>query len=561
MNVAEAIAEILVAEGVTLAAGLAGNDIGRLLDAISYRDEIDLMYARQERVAIDICDGFARAAGRPAVCFTDSGPAAANLMGGLVNSWGDATPVLYFAGHNNRSSVPSGTTKELPFLDVFKSVSKYSAIIYEPGQVAEILRRAFMALRTGRPGPVVIGLPYDVSGMAVENLDYRPISAAPAVRYGADPAAIAAVIDMIGKAERPYLYAGAGVLVAKASADLVELAELLTLPVATTLNGKSAFPENHRLSLGLGGFVRAAYTTLPAAITADEADLIVTIGCGFRQHATERAPKGGVKHIQIDIEPLELNRHHIADVALCGDAQIVLRQLIDAARARLPAARLAPIKERIGDVARMHERWSLVSQPLLSSRDTPINPFRVTGELNKLVDPANTIILHDSGTVRGSTAQHYLATTPRGFLGFGVESAMGWTVGAAMGAKKACPEKLVVAVVGEEAFGETCLDVETSIRNDAPVLFIVKNNRDHAFAERSKGKNRKLAVARYQTGVDVGALAKALGAGTWRVEDPEQIASGLAAAIAAVKAGKTAVLDIVTSRSNGTLDKLWENRG
>jgi acetolactate synthase-1/2/3 large subunit len=559
MNVAEGIARALVAEDIRLAAGIFGQQIGRLAEAIAGREEISLMYVRQERVALDICDGFARACGRPAVVFTDSGPAAANLMGGLVNSWGDATPVLFFAGHNDRLDMANRTTKELPFLEIFKPVSKWAALVNDPSQIGEIMRRAFMHLRTGRPGPVVIGLPDDVSGMAIETFDYQPVSAQPRIRSGADPAAVAAAVDLIGTAERPYLYVGAGVLVSEATADLVRFAELLSLPVATTLNGKSAFPEDHPLALGIGGFVRAAYSTLPAAICAEEADLIVTIGCGFKRHATEKRPTVGVRHIQVDVEPSELNRHHLADVALLGDAQIVLRQFVEAARARLPASRLSPVRTRLEEIERLRARWEAVCEPLLDATDIPINPFRVTRELNRLVDPAATIVLHDAGTVRGTTAQHYLATTPRGFLGFGVESAMGWSVGAALGAKKACPDKLVVAVVGDEAFAETALDVETSVRNDAPVLIIVKNNRSNAYADQSGGKKR-LGLARFQRGIDIPALATALGAKAYRIERPDDIAATLGSAIRVVKGGSTAVVDVVTTRMNASLHTLWEHK-
>ena len=256
MKVAEAISHALVAEGVTLAAGIAGQSIGQLLDAMAETNEISLMYARQERVALDICDGFARASGKPAVVFTDAGPAAANLMGGLVNSWANSVPVLFFGGHVDRSQTASKNTKEIPFLDMFGPVSKWAAVIDDPSQVGEILRRAFMHLRTGRPGPVVLGLPFDVSKMDVGNFEYTPVSPRPRVRSGADPEAVNAAIDILGKAERPYVYVGAGVLFSEATAELVRLAELLTLPVATTLNGKSAFPEDHRLrsaSAAMGG--------------------------------------------------------------------------------------------------------------------------------------------------------------------------------------------------------------------------------------------------------------------------------------------------------------------
>jgi acetolactate synthase-1/2/3 large subunit len=557
MKVAQAISRALVSEGVTLCAGIAGQSIWPVIDAIGDCEEVSLMYARQERVAFDICDGFARASGNPAVVFTDAGPAAANLMGGIVNSWGDSVPVLFLAGHNERTKVASKFTKEIPFLDLFSPVSKWSAMIDDPAKVAETLRRAFMHMRTGRPGPVALGIPVDVAQMEVGNFEYQPVSPRPRVRSGADPDAIAAALDLIANAERPYVYVGAGVLFSEASEELVRFAELLTLPVATTLNGKSAFPENHRLALGIGGFGRASYGSLPATVLGEGADVILTVGCGFKQHATMVRPSQRTKHIQVDVDPTEVNRDHVADVAILGDARVVLRQLAEAAQARLPAARLKPVERRFTELAALKARWAAVSEPLLGSNETPINPFRVTREFMKLVDPAETIVLHDAGTVRGTTSQHYVAPRPRSFLGFGVQSAMGWSLGAAIGAKKAQPGKLVTAFIGEEALNETAMDIETSIRNDAPILLIVKNNRKAP--DQDGGKSKKLAVARFKQGVDIGALATALGAKAYRIEKPGDLAATLSAAIATVRGGQTAVVEVMTARINGSLHHLWDS--
>jgi thiamine pyrophosphate-dependent acetolactate synthase large subunit-like protein len=556
MKVAQAISRALVSEGVTLAAGIAGQSIWQLIDAMAETDEIALMYARQERVAFDICDGFARASGNPAVVFTDAGPAAANLMGGLVNSWADSVPVLFFGGHVDRSRTASKYTKEIPFLDLFGPVSKWSAVIDDPSQVGEIIRRAFMHLRTGRPGPVALAMPLDVSKMEVGNFEYLPVSPRPRVRSGADPDAVHGAVDLIGQAERPYVYVGAGVLFSEATDELVRFAELLTLPVATTLNGKSAFPEDHPLALGIGGFGRASYSSLPATKVAEAADVILTIGCGFKQHATIARPSQRTRHIQIDVDPSEINRDHIADVAILGDAKIVLGQLVEAAKSRLPAARRARNERRLAEISALKAEWEKVCEPLFSSDATPINPFRVTREFARLADPAETIVLHDAGTVRGTTSQHYVAPRPRSFLGFGVASAMGWSIGAAMGAKKAQPDKLVAAFIGEEAFNETAMDVETSIRNDAPILVIVKNNRK--IPDTEGGKSKKLALARFRQGVDICPLATALGARAYRVENPADLAGTFKSAIADVKGGRTAVVDVVTVRMNGSLHHLWD---
>ncbi|MCC6888781.1 MAG: hypothetical protein IT536_09625 [Hyphomicrobiales bacterium] len=557
MKVAEAIASACVAEGVTLAAGLAGTHISHVLDAIARREEIALIYARQERVALDIADGFARACGRPAVVFTDSGPAAANLMGGLVNSWGDSTPVLFLAGHVDLGTPASRDTKQIPFLDLFGPVSKWSAMIESPAHAEELLRRAFMQLRSGRPGPVVLGIPHDIAAMEIGAFDYRAVAAQPRLRCGADPPALRDAVALIAGAERPYLYAGAGVLVSEASAELVTLAELLTLPCATTLNGKSAFPENHPLALGIGGYVRARYNTLPAAQTADEADVILAVGCGFKYEATRQKPANGVKLIQIDIEPSEINRAQMADIALMGDAKVTLAQMADCARATLPAARLQPVESRLAAVEARKRRWDEVCAPVLTSGDVPINPFRVTRELSALVRPEDTIMLHDAGTVRGTVAHHYPAIRPRSFIGFGVQSSMGWSLGAAVGAKKAHPDKLVIAVIGEEALHETAVDIETSVRNDAPVLLLVKNN--GRTADRMSGRSQRLTQARFHRPVDIQPLALALGAAAYRIDKPEEITPRLQAAIADVRGGRTTVVEVMTNRANPGLGRLWEN--
>jgi thiamine pyrophosphate-dependent acetolactate synthase large subunit-like protein len=394
---------------------------------------------------------------------------------------------------------------------------------------------------------VVLGLPYDVSSMPMpENFFYQPVSARPSIRGAGDPAAIEAAVRMLAPAERPYLYVGAGVLWSEASDELVALAELLTLPVATTLNGKSAFPENHPLALGIGGFARARYGTTHATAVANAADVIMTIGCGFKQHATLAPAPEGAKHIQIDVDPAELHKEGLADVAILGDAKLVLHQLIEAAKQILPASRLAPVEPRIEEVAKLRARWAEVSAPYVNSDEAPINPFRVTREFAELVDPDTTILLHDAGSVRGTTCMHYMAIKPRSFLGFGVQSAMGWSLGAAIGAKTASPEKFVATIIGEEAFAETALDIETSVRTGVPVLVIVLNNR--AFVDRDGGVSVKLAKTRFDGGVDICALARALGAKAQRIDHPDALRDGLRRAIGDVAAGTTSVVEVMTCR-------------
>jgi thiamine pyrophosphate-dependent acetolactate synthase large subunit-like protein len=284
---------------------------------------------------------------------------------------------------------------------------------------------------------------------------------------------------------------------------------------------------------------------LQATAVGEAADVVLTIGCGFKQHALMAPMRPAVTHIQVDIDAAELHKEQLAGVAILGDAKLVLRQFIDAAR-RLPQDRLASNAERQAALAALRERWDSLSRPLLTSDEAPLNPFRVTAELAKALDPDGSILLHDAGSVRGTTCMHYTATRPRSFIGFGVQSAMGWSIGAAIGAKTAAPEKLVATVIGEEAFAETALDIETSVRGATPVLIVVLNNR--AFTDRDGGVSARLAAARFHGGVEICAVAQALGAKTYRVEQPAALPATLAQAIGEVRAGTTAVVEVLTRR-------------
>ncbi len=552
MNVAEAIAEICRAEGVRVVAGIWGQSATEISKALADCPGMKLFYCRQERVLVDICDGFARVAGQPAAMFTDAGPAAANAMGGIVNSWGDSVPVLFFAAHNDRFDFARRSTKELPLVEVFSPVSKWAAILNDASQVEPMMRRAFMMLRAPRSGPVVIGIPDDVSRMEASVRNYAAVTEPP--RSGGSPADIEKAVTMLAAAERPYVYVGAGVLNAGASADLVKLAELLTLPVATTLNGKSAFPENHRLALGIGGFAQASYSTLQAERSAAEADVVLTVGCGFKKHATRAPMPSTAKHIQVDADQQELHKESRADLAILGDAKVVLSQMVEAAERLLPKSRFAPRTELVARIKTLRDRWWELSQPLLTSTARPINPFRVTWEFSRLVNPDDTIVLHDAGGSRGTTCQHYVATVPHSFVAFGVESAMGWSIGAAIGAKAAAPDKLVATFIGDEAFYETAIDLETSVLCDTPILVILLNNRADTLAKRG---NVTLDRARWSGGRNLIDLCKALGAHAERVEDPEQVSAVLERAIATVQGGRTAVVEVEIARVRNNLGYLF----
>ena len=549
MHVGQAIVHILVAEGVRVAAGI--NGLGTIPDSLASAEGMRFAYTRQERVAADILDGYGRVSGGPGVLTAADGPGVANCLAGIANSYSDSTPLLFLASQVNRFQATRRGPKELAIHDIYQPVSKWTTEIIDPSQTVHIMQRAFVALRSGRPGPVVVEVPYDVSRMQVPEFSYRPPAR---IRSSGDPQSADAAVRALATAERPYVCVGAGVLFSEATPELVELAELLTLPVATTLNGKSAFPEDHRLSLGMGGITVAGYATIQAIQFAQQADVVLTIGCNFNKHQLEVPMREDATLIQVDVDVSELHKETRADIAILGDAKLVLRQMVDHARDLLPQSRLQPRPKTVAQIDKLRQEWMAVSMPHLTSSERPINPFRVTWELTQLLDPNQTIVTHDAGSVRGSTSQHYIATVPRSFLGYGNASCMGWSLGAAMGAKLASPEKMAVAVMGDEAFGETGFDLETATCSDIPILVVVINN--HAGRGEEGEAISKLTELRFKVGQETGdysALARALGFQAERVEDPEAVRPTLGKAIDHVRGGGRALVEVITKRVPVTL--------
>ena len=266
-------------------------------------------------------------------------------------------------------------------------------------------------------------------------------------------------------AKRPVIYVGAGVLKAGATAELVRLAELLSIPVMTTLPGKSAFPENHPLSLGLGGFPISQLGTPHSLQFSADADLVLALGNSFGDQATRaKSWPRGVKLIHQNLDYADINQQYQADVALVGDARLALNDLVAAVEDRLPKAGRGRKPEVVASIAKAKQAWLDAWLPKLTSNEVPLNPFRVTWDFMHAVDRQNTLVTHDAGAVRGHSCHHYEAIIPHGFVGFGTQSEMGWSLGAAMGIKLAHPDKLVADFIGDGSFGMVGLDLETAVR-------------------------------------------------------------------------------------------------
>jgi acetolactate synthase-1/2/3 large subunit len=341
------------------------------------------------------------------------------------------------------------------------------------------------------------------------------------------------------------IVAGQGVLYAEASDELVELAELLQAPVTTSLEGKSAFPEHHPLSLGTG----AGVMPRPVHTFLQKADVIFAIGASLTKHSIVATPiPAGKTIIHATNDERDINKHYATDYPILGDAKPVLRQFIDAVKDVLGNKKRGA-DGTAAEIKKDREEWMAEWMPKLTSNEKPINPYRVMWEFMNLFDRKDVIVTHDAGSPRNQLVPFYQAPTPRSYLGWGKSHALGTGLGLIMGAKLAAPEKFCVNFMGDAAFGMTGLDFETAVRNNIPTLTIVLNNNFMAAETHSMQASHE----RYGTMNILGNyadLAKSLGGWSERIEEPAQIVPALQRARKVTDEGKAALLEFITSREH-----------
>ncbi|HEY7869590.1 MAG TPA: thiamine pyrophosphate-requiring protein [Methylomirabilota bacterium] len=545
MKVIDAVARILRTEGAEF---LSAYPTTPLIEAAAKAD-IRPVLCRQERVGVGIADGYARVKnGRTLAAFCmQYGPGAENAFPGVATAYSDSTPMLLLPlGH------PRDRAQVFPLFSAartYASVTKSVETITVGSQVADVMRRAISLMRMGRPGPVMVEIPADIVNEEVPEAlieAYRPVKVTAA---GANVRDVEAVARVLRQARRPVIHAGQGVLYAEASEDLLELAELLQGPVMTTMEAKSAFPEDHPLALGTGG----PAVTGPTLHYLREADVVFGIGCSFTRHGMAATIPAGKTLIHATNDERDLNKSYAADHPLLGDARLVLRQLIEAVRSE--GGRPGGREGVRAEIERVRAAWLDEWAAVLSSTEVPITPYRVIAEFMRTVDPREAIVTHDSGSPRDQLLPFYRAVGPRSYLGWGKSHALGTGLGLAVGAKLAAPDKLCVNFMGDAAFGMTGLDFETAVRCGIPILTVVLNNSAMAI------EIPHLVVSHDKYGTrDIGGryadLGRAMGGWSERVERPEDIAGAFARARKVTEGGQAALLEFITSQ-----ETRFSNRG
>jgi thiamine pyrophosphate-dependent acetolactate synthase large subunit-like protein len=509
-----------------------------------------------ERTLVNMADGYTRVNRglRNGVCATQYGPGIENAFAGVAQAHADGTPILLLPlGVESRLlNVPPAFSGPLNY----RGITKWADTVLAPERAPHLLRRAFHLLRSGRPGPVLLEIPQDVAvapfpgpSRAGEGgdgdpvaaaLDYRPV---PRRRSMGDPADVAAAAAALRGARRPLIVAGNGVLYAGATPELIRLAEATGAAVATTILGKSAFPEDHPLAVG----VMAGAASDAAVHFRREADVVFAVGASLSSGLMLAPLPPGKVLIQSTVDERDLEKTYPLDHAILGDAGLVLRQVADEVQraagtpgAAAPPA-LAATREEIG---RLRAAWAARWAPQLASDEVPLSPYRVIGDLMRAVDPATAIVTHDSGQPRGELAPTYRATLPHSYLGWGNSTQLGYGLGLLMGAKLAAPQKLAVAFMGDAAFGMVGMDFETAVRARIPVLALVVNN------SLMGGHPRVMPVATERYGAsslsgDYTGVARALGGYAERVAAPADVLPAIERGRKAVEDGQPALLEFV----------------
>jgi acetolactate synthase-1/2/3 large subunit len=536
VKVVEAIAKALKAEGVDI---LFAYPVNPLIEAAAAED-IRTVIVRQERVGLHMADAYSRLSSgdKIGVFCMQHGPGAENAFGGIAQAYSESVPLLV---------IPAGYPRRLAhYYPNFNStlnmqhITKWVEPLTMGKALPEVLRRAFFQLRNGRPGPVLIEVPLDVFGDEVpDDWVYTPSYRA---RSAPDPADVARAAAVLAAAKRPVIYAGQGVHYAKAWESLRELAETWNIPVTTSIEGKSAFPENHPLSLGSGG--RANPRQVKRFLA--DADVILGIGCSFALTGFGVGMPRGKTIIHATLDPMDLNKDVPAQYGLVGDARLTLDALLAAMadHDRAPAAARADIATEIAAVrAPWRDQW----RPKLEDAGTPINPYRVIAELDRLVDKSRTVITHDAGSPRDQLTPFWEATTPLSYIGWGKTTQLGYGLGLAMGAKLARPDHLCINVWGDAAIGFTGMDFETAVRERIPILSILFNN----FSMAIEIPIMPVSQAKYRS-TDISGhyadMARAFGGYGERVTDPNDIVAALKRGIAATERGQAALIEFITAK-------------
>ncbi|GGU56155.1 glyoxylate carboligase [Lentzea flava] len=519
--VMQAVVEILKSEGIDTVFGCPGAAILPLYKAMEQDGSIEHLIVRHEEGATHMADGWSRTTGNVGVAIGTSGPAGTNMITGLYTAQADSVPILCITGQAAVSKLHQEAFQAVDIVSIAAPVTKWAVQVKEAAQMPWIFREAFRIARSGRPGPVLIDLPIDVQKQEIE-WDPTIDEPLPVQKSVPSDARVERALEMLLAAERPLLLAGGGVILGEASAELLELAEYLQIPIQATLMGKGAIDEDHPLYAGMTG-IQTSQRYGNASFL--ESDLVLALGARFGdRHTGDLATyRGSRKFIHVDVEPTQIGKVFGPDLGIVADTKLFLKALLDKAKQQGPRAAGAWV-----------DRCQELKRTLLRREDfdtVPVKAPRVFKEINEFYGP-DTYFVTAIGLYQIWSGQHQKAHKPRHYQVCGQAGPLGWEIPAAIGVKKARPDAEVVGIVGDYSFQFLVEELAVGAQYDVPFVLIMLNNEYLGLirmAEDHGGYDMKYEVDIHYdtTGSDNVKIMEAYGCSGIRVADPGEIRSSL----------------------------------
>jgi tartronate-semialdehyde synthase len=549
MNVMDAVVRVMESEGTDVVFGVPGAVILPLYEALAKSSKIRHVSVRHEEGGTHSADGYARVTGKVGVNIGTSGPAGTNMITGLYTCMADSIPMICITGQAPTNVLHKEAFQAVDIVEIAKPVTKWAVQVKEPAQLVWTFREAFRIAQEGRPGPVLIDLPLDVTKAPFE-VDFDPRRGGPLhfEKPPPRPRAIRQAIEMILEAERPILMPGGGVIIADASEELVELAEYLQIPVSPTYMGKGAIPEDHPLYMGTVG-IQTSQRYANALFL--ESDLVVGIGNRWAERHTGDLDvyRSNRKFIHVDIDPRQIGRVFPPDLAIVADAKLTLQAMLDTARDMTPEQDPDEWVERVDEL-----RSTLLRK--MDFDDVPVKPQRVYKEMNEFFDE-DTIFVTAIGLYQIWFGQFQKTYKPRHYLCCGQAGPLGWEVPACIGAKLGKPDNLVVGVVGDYSFGFLMEEVAVAVQYKIPYVLVMVNNGYMSLIRQPEkyqydmnyGVDISYEGPNGALGMDHVGVMQAMGALGRRVTRPEEIGPALEWAVRASEERRVpALVEVIVER-------------
>ena len=526
------VIECLIEQGVDTVFGYPGGAILNIYDALyKNSNRIRHILTAHEQGASHAADGYARSTGKVGVCMATSGPGATNLVTGIATAYMDSIPLVAITCNVTQSQLGKDSFQEIDITGVTMPITKHNFIVRDVKDLADTIRKAFYIAKSDRPGPVLIDIPKDITSAVTEyeavdpsKLDFNLPSKK--IPFPSEQQ-IENAAKLIDESQKPFIYAGGGVITSEASDELFSFATKANIPVAMSLMGKAAFPNKHELSLGMIGM----HGTYAANTTCDNCDLLLAIGCRFSDRVIGEAAKfaKNAKILQIDIDPTEVNKMINVDDALLGDIKSILAKLT----AKIQKKEKTQWNSQI-------EEWKKIVPPSYNKKQD-LSPKFIFEYVNSQVKE-DTIITTEVGQHQMWTAQFYDFTKPRTFLTSGGLGTMGFGTGAAIGAKFANPDKTVVHFAGDGSFRMNCNELATIEHYQLPIIIVILDN--HALGNVRMWQTLFYEKRYSNTTLDFGpewtTLASAYGIQGYHVKNEKEFKDAFDKAL---KSGKPAVID------------------